>query len=205
MHPCASGDIKIGGYGMPQKKYNKLPSKVFGNIQVPPEHFIIKEFKLILVLLKIFGINVWNDFKKQNSVSQEIRSKRNPPAILKCMIGLFWDGYRMAFTHNLNMLSTYFGLLTCSALFNSFHNLLMMISASLTNEAADRVKGIVECLPYRILTQHRDIKYRLKKNCDRHNRLTIWSIYVLDRSLIITCFGTLLTYGILIGTLGKPA
>ena len=36
-------------------------------------------------------------------------------------------------------------------------------------------------------------------------QFTVWKIYVLDRSFVFTAFGTLLTYGILLATLGNSA
>ncbi|GFR14421.1 hypothetical protein TNCT_471 [Trichonephila clavata] len=80
--------------------------------------------------------------------------------------------------------------------------LLIMASASVTNELASKVKCVMQCLP-RSSIQNPQRKFKFKKDLKQDNSLTLWKVYVMDRSLIITSIGTLLTYGILIGTLGK--
>ncbi|GFS58265.1 uncharacterized protein NPIL_662111 [Nephila pilipes] len=117
------------------------------------------------------------------------------------MIGLFWGGYRIAF--NPNMTREQSLSLIIPLIFYLSVQLLIMVSASITNELANKAKSVMQCLPYRNLTQDLKKKYKFKKDLNQGNCLTLWNIYVMDRSLVITSVGTLLTYGILIGTLGK--
>ncbi|GFU13153.1 uncharacterized protein NPIL_357541 [Nephila pilipes] len=122
-------------------------------------------------------------------------------AVIMSIVGLFWSGYRLAF--NADMTPMYLISLIYYAVFYLTHQLLIMISAAKVNEEADKATAAAQCLPYRISNRHQEIKFTLKGSFVQNNRLTLWNIYVLDRSLIINCFGALLTYGILLGTLGK--
>ncbi|GFQ93323.1 hypothetical protein TNCT_64731 [Trichonephila clavata] len=76
-----------------------------------------------------------------------------------------------------------------------------MISGSMTNEMAKKAKSALQCLKYKIPPDLRETKF--EEVLVKENNLTLWNIYVLDSSLIIASFGTLLTFGILIGTLGE--
>ncbi|GFQ84452.1 uncharacterized protein TNCT_228161 [Trichonephila clavata] len=122
-------------------------------------------------------------------------------AIVFNMAGLFWGGYRIAFYSDMSKM--YFLSLLMPQLSNLSNLLLIMVSASFTNELASKVKCAMQCLPYRNSIQDPQRKFNFKKDLNQENSLTLWKVYVMDRSLIITSIGTLLTYGILIGTLGK--
>ncbi|GFU69049.1 uncharacterized protein TNCV_4457761 [Trichonephila clavipes] len=122
-------------------------------------------------------------------------------AVIFTMTGLFSGGYKMAF--HPNSTEAYFLSLFFSVIFYLSAQLMIMLSASVTNELANKVKCIVKCLPYRNAIQDPKRKFKFKKYLNQDNSLTLWKVYVMDWSLIITSIGTLLTYGILIGTLGK--
>nr|GBN99162.1 hypothetical protein AVEN_109244-1 [Araneus ventricosus] len=75
--------------------------------------------------------------------------------------------------------------------------MLLMISGSITNEEANDTSNFLK------KRYNKDFKIpKLEVDFSQYS-LTIWKIYKLDRSLIISSFGTLLTFGILLGTLGK--
>ncbi|GIY03968.1 uncharacterized protein CEXT_8231 [Caerostris extrusa] len=114
------------------------------------------------------------------------------------LFGLFWNGYRIAFLAELFEYPFY---LICPVIYNLSHHLLLMISASMTNEKAAKAKLIMQCLLRHCHLETRK-KMKYEKNIALESNLTSWKIYVFDRSLIITSFGCLLTYGILLGTLG---
>ncbi|GFT23569.1 uncharacterized protein NPIL_536471 [Nephila pilipes] len=99
----------------------------------------------------------------------------------------------------------HFLFLTSSICFYLSNQLLVMIPAAETNEAASKTANFVQCLPYKFPSLHEEIKFLLKKNIIQDNRLTLWNMYVLDRSLIVTSLGSLLSYGVLIGTLGTES
>ncbi|GIY78241.1 uncharacterized protein CEXT_215061 [Caerostris extrusa] len=120
-------------------------------------------------------------------------------ATLLNLVGLFWTGYRIAFLTN-NLDHTFF--LICPVIYHLSQHLLLLISASMTNEKAAKAKLIIQCM---LLHCHLETPMKIKydKNIALESNLTSWKIYVFDRSLLFTSFGCLLTYGILLGTLGR--
>ncbi|GFR11984.1 uncharacterized protein TNCT_695781 [Trichonephila clavata] len=124
-------------------------------------------------------------------------------AVFFTMTGLFWGGYRIAF--NSGTSKNYLLSLITPLIFYLSVQLLIMVSASVTNELANKVKQAMKCLPFQNANQDPNRIFKFKKDLNHNDSLTLWNIYVMDRSLVITSIGTLLTYGILIGTLGKNA
>ncbi|GFR18100.1 uncharacterized protein TNCT_475471 [Trichonephila clavata] len=120
--------------------------------------------------------------------------------VFMSMIGTFWGGYKLAFCETLT--TEYFFSKFCLMLFNFSIQLLIMLSASFTNELTEEATKQIQCLLCRVPSDKREMKCNLKKDLTRPNTLTLWKIYVMDRSLIISSFATLLTYGILLGSLG---
>ncbi|GFY58272.1 uncharacterized protein TNIN_142861 [Trichonephila inaurata madagascariensis] len=121
--------------------------------------------------------------------------------IVFTMAGLFGGGYRIAF-HDGKSKNNFFSLII-PLLFYLSVQLLIMVLASITNELENKVKCIILCLPCRNFSEDPKRIFKFKKDLNQDNCLTLWKVYVMDRSLVITSIGTLLTYGILIGTLGK--
>ncbi|GFT94641.1 uncharacterized protein NPIL_673481 [Nephila pilipes] len=122
--------------------------------------------------------------------------------IVTTMLELFGFGYKLAFIVKSNRSPLFYfcvfnGLISLPCL------LMIMVSATITNEIAIKVKRVINSLPG-VMPEHcREIKI-LRKGVSRHeNILTMWKICGLDRSLMLSSLGTLLTYGILLGTLGK--
>ncbi|GFY53503.1 uncharacterized protein TNIN_234621 [Trichonephila inaurata madagascariensis] len=124
-----------------------------------------------------------------------------PSAVFMSMIGTFWGGFKLAFSATLT--AEYFCKKFCLIIFDLSTHLLIMLSASFTNELTEEATKQIQCLLCRIPTDKREIKCNLKKDLSQPNSLTLWKIYVMDRSLTISSFATLLTYGILLGTLGN--
>ncbi|GBN17122.1 hypothetical protein AVEN_48786-1 [Araneus ventricosus] len=121
--------------------------------------------------------------------------------VLMSMISLFMTGYEIVF-HNydfpLDLLHS-----CVYAIYALSHLLLIIVPASITNEATEAAKSVAMSLPYEISSNEKELKFESQKCFFQKKFLTLWNIYVLDRSLIFTAIGTLLTYGILLGTLGK--
>ncbi|GIY20453.1 hypothetical protein CDAR_502761 [Caerostris darwini] len=115
------------------------------------------------------------------------------------LFGLFWNGYRISFLTKLFEHPFY---LICPVIYHLSQHLLLMISASRTNEKTAKAKLIMQCLLRHCHLETRK-KMKYEKNIVLESNLTSWKIYVFDRSLLITSFGCLLTYGILLGTLGR--
>ncbi|KAF8788871.1 hypothetical protein HNY73_006865 [Argiope bruennichi] len=79
----------------------------------------------------------------------------------------------------------------------------LMLSAIMTNELANEVGStIVELVNKFRETDDQTSKQEAELNEEDYT-LSLWKIYVMDRRLVVTSIGTLLTYGILLGTLGK--
>ncbi|GBN34031.1 hypothetical protein AVEN_6280-1 [Araneus ventricosus] len=114
------------------------------------------------------------------------------------LIGLFRIGYKIA--SDLNKARDHSLSLLCSAVYNLSILFLIMIPASVVNEKA---RETIRFLRYRIPKTEKDLKFEIEKDLVLERKLTLWNIFVFERSLIIGCLGSLLTYGILLATLGK--
>ncbi|GFV49423.1 uncharacterized protein TNCV_1634971 [Trichonephila clavipes] len=113
--------------------------------------------------------------------------------------GLFWYGYKIAFYTN-----EISGCMLYILSGTSYMILLLqlMISASDLNELGKEIRVLIQCLPQETAESQPKVNF-FKKTLLQDNGLTLWKIYVMNRSLVICTFGTLLTYGIMLGTLGK--
>ncbi|GBM86246.1 hypothetical protein AVEN_51769-1 [Araneus ventricosus] len=113
------------------------------------------------------------------------------------MVGMFRAGYILAFLSSVRLdylPQLLFGIV------GFVHQLLIIISASTANE---KVALTMKSLSCRIPESETDLRFKLRRISGEHKSLSVWKIYVLDRSLVVTSVGTLLTYGMLIGTIGK--
>ncbi|GFY47001.1 uncharacterized protein TNIN_11341 [Trichonephila inaurata madagascariensis] len=120
--------------------------------------------------------------------------------VLSSMTGLFWFSYDMIFAIKKDYLH-YLNSMT-GEMFQSSMFVMVIISASSANTAADVAKEAVMSLPGRIPQYYSELKVILRKDCKQNICLTLWKIYKIDRSLIISALGVLMSYGVLIATLG---
>ncbi|GFS64557.1 uncharacterized protein TNIN_264011 [Trichonephila inaurata madagascariensis] len=112
--------------------------------------------------------------------------------------GLFCYGYKIAFyTNEISGLLYMLSGTSCMILL-----LQLMISGSDLNELGKEVRVLIQCLPQETAENQPKVNF-FKKTLLQDNCLTLWKIYVMNRSLVICTFGTLLSYGIMLGTLGK--
>ncbi|GFR20088.1 uncharacterized protein TNCT_37281 [Trichonephila clavata] len=144
---------------------------------------------------------VYGDISKYMSTMDTKFSFMVFVTVLVNMIGLFWSGYRLAIHSDISRV--YFLSLMTSGIFYLSHQLTIMSSAASTNEMVNKLKHCAQYLPYRFPKHSQEIKSTLKKDFMQDYHLTIWKIYEMNRSLIVASLGTLLTYGILIGNLGR--
>ncbi|GFR13603.1 uncharacterized protein TNCT_498761 [Trichonephila clavata] len=79
---------------------------------------------------------------------------------------------------------------------------MVIISASSANRAIYVAKEAVLSLPGRIPQYYNELKVILRKDCKQNVCLTLWKIYKIDISLIISAVGVLMSYGFLIATFG---
>ncbi|GFT17789.1 uncharacterized protein NPIL_599351 [Nephila pilipes] len=114
---------------------------------------------------------------------------------------MFWRSYRLTSYATIN--NEYLLSIICHVALYLLLMIMIIISASVTNELLSKVKQLMNNMPYRIPHQSGRIKCILRKNWIQDCSLTLWKVYIIDRSLILTSFGTLLTYGMLIGALGN--
>ncbi|GFT34811.1 uncharacterized protein TNCV_3241331 [Trichonephila clavipes] len=120
-------------------------------------------------------------------------------AVIFSTSGLFWYGYKITF--HINDISGYL----ISLLSGTSYMVLilqLMTAGSASNELGKEVKIQMQSFPIESAENQPKMNFR-KKALLPDNNLTLWKIYVMDRSLVVSTFGTVLTYGIMIGTLGK--
>ncbi|GBN85566.1 hypothetical protein AVEN_77220-1 [Araneus ventricosus] len=92
--------------------------------------------------------------------------------------------------------------LSCSGVLYLSFLLFIIIAACIANEGAQEVTHSVRGLPYQF-SDNRDFRSMCKQTLNQACNLTLWKMYSLDRSLVVLSLGTLPTYVILLGTLGK--
>ncbi|GBM01923.1 hypothetical protein AVEN_269536-1 [Araneus ventricosus] len=141
---------------------------------------------------------MYRDTKKIMSSIDENFSFPALAAVLITMTVEFRVGYRLAF--DMNMTHGSFLALLISGMHCLSIQLLVMVPASVTNE---KDKSVAQYLLHRIPRKEKDLRFEFETDFKQKKCLTLWKMYDLNRSLIITSLGSLLTYGILIGTLGK--
>ncbi|GFR11990.1 uncharacterized protein TNCT_695821 [Trichonephila clavata] len=79
---------------------------------------------------------------------------------------------------------------------------MIVLSGSAANEAFSKAKEAVLSLPGKVPQHYKNLKIILRSECKRDIKLTLWKTYTIHRSLFISTIGTLVTYGILVATLG---
>ncbi|GBN73401.1 hypothetical protein AVEN_219675-1 [Araneus ventricosus] len=79
---------------------------------------------------------------------------------------------------------------------------IIILPAASVNNAMKEAKDIITSLPGWFPEHYMDLKLRIRRKFKKTTGLTLWKIYVIDKSLLLSLLGTLVTYGILIGTLG---
>ncbi|GBM00167.1 hypothetical protein AVEN_176407-1 [Araneus ventricosus] len=122
-------------------------------------------------------------------------------AVFVTMMALFWSGYKIAFPTTASHVYFIGWITTAVAGFSV--QMLIMVSASITNGKVKVTRQAVQHIPYQYFAQCTELKNMLKKSFVKEVYLSLWTIYVIDGALIISSLGTLLTYGILFATFGK--
>ncbi|KAF8788870.1 hypothetical protein HNY73_006864 [Argiope bruennichi] len=120
--------------------------------------------------------------------------------VILCMINLFRAGYALAFIVREKDVEFY--ALISSLIFYLLVQMTQMISGIKTNESAHNVRNNIQNL-FKKLCKTTPEMFKLDVDLPPAPTLSLWKMYEFDRSLVIASVGTLLTYGILLGTLGK--
>ncbi|GBN67623.1 hypothetical protein AVEN_158657-1 [Araneus ventricosus] len=116
------------------------------------------------------------------------------------MVKLFWLSYIFAFAvDNLVSLRIF---LAFEILQNFILLLMVLLPAASVNEAAKAARDVVISLPSWYPNNYRPLKLHIRRHFMQELSLTLWKIYRIDKPLVISALGSLLSYGILVGTLG---
>ncbi|GBN87869.1 hypothetical protein AVEN_56161-1 [Araneus ventricosus] len=122
--------------------------------------------------------------------------------VVSSMAGLFRSIYSLIFlqqTHFQFSIPYWF-----SGIYFSIVLLSVIFSASETVQAGKLARELIVSSPGAFPFRYMELKKMVRrKNLKREIVLTLWKTYTIDRSLLFSAFGTLVTYGILIATLGN--
>ncbi|GBN38717.1 hypothetical protein AVEN_66625-1 [Araneus ventricosus] len=121
--------------------------------------------------------------------------------IVSSMAGLFRSIYSLIFLQQTHFefsipywfSGIYFSIVLLSAIF----------SASEAVQAGKLARELIVSLPGFLPLRYTELKKIVRRNFKREIVLTLWKTYTIDRSLLFSALGTLVTYGILIATLGN--
>ncbi|GFY49363.1 uncharacterized protein TNIN_160431 [Trichonephila inaurata madagascariensis] len=121
--------------------------------------------------------------------------------VLCNLAALFWSAYSLVFSIGTDYLISaciFFGVVHYGILL-----LMILLSAAIANEAAMLAQDTAVSVPAWFRQNYRELKMMMRRKFKRKISLTLWKIYVIDKRLLISAFGNLVTYGILLGTLGS--
>ncbi|GIY87349.1 uncharacterized protein CDAR_371871 [Caerostris darwini] len=122
-------------------------------------------------------------------------------SVINILATLFWYGYSFAFVSNDNKV---IGIFYSIGFIQYFVLLLLTLPpAAAANQAAVTAREIVLSLPGWFPKRYSTITLLICRSFMHKTSLTLGNIYRIDKSLLISAIATLITYGILIGTLGS--
>lgn len=122
-------------------------------------------------------------------------------AVLSGMVGLFRTSYALIFFKRAELFQDFY---SCIAGANYLCFLVIVIlTASEAVQSATTAREIALSLPGRIPSRYQELKVLIRKDLRLDVKLTLWKTYAIERSLLISALGSLLTYGILVATLGN--
>ncbi|GFU94372.1 uncharacterized protein TNCV_1731691 [Trichonephila clavipes] len=117
--------------------------------------------------------------------------------VLSSLAGLFYihfgvlifsiDGYVHPLTGE-----TYFFSLVC----------MVILSASAANRAFSTAKEAILSLPAKVPQDYEELKMMVRSECMKDVSLTLWKVYKIEPSLLLSAIGSLVTYGMLLANLG---
>ncbi|GIY31373.1 uncharacterized protein CEXT_12841 [Caerostris extrusa] len=122
-------------------------------------------------------------------------------SVFNILAGLFWYGYSFAFPPNVsNAMEMYvsMGFVQYSVLL-----LITLTPAADANQAAAMARGICSVFASMVSKRHSIINMHVRRKFMHKTALTLWKIYRIEKSLLISAIGSLISYGILLGTLGN--
>ncbi|GFU17293.1 uncharacterized protein NPIL_381271 [Nephila pilipes] len=121
--------------------------------------------------------------------------------VLSSMAGIFRASYVLIFDRKATTMTLIY---YCVALMLYLYVFLSIIlSASAATQKGRVSKELIVSLPGKYPSHYKKLKMILRNNFKSDVALTLWKMYVIERSILISACGTLVTYGILIATLGN--
>ncbi|GFX10007.1 uncharacterized protein TNCV_4101461 [Trichonephila clavipes] len=78
----------------------------------------------------------------------------------------------------------------------------MMMSGADCNRAVSQARDMTISLPGWFPQHYRMLKRFIRQKFKKKYVLTLWKIYAIRESLLMSALGTLVTYGFLVGTMG---
>ncbi|GIY47370.1 uncharacterized protein CDAR_501961 [Caerostris darwini] len=122
-------------------------------------------------------------------------------SVVSILANLFWYGYSFAFPRNADSVT---GIFFVVGFLQYFLLLLITLTpAAAANQAAAITREVVLSLPGWIPEQYSIIEVHVRRKFMHKTALTLWKIYRIDNYLLISAIGSLISYGILFGTLGS--
>ncbi|GFT24751.1 uncharacterized protein NPIL_194601 [Nephila pilipes] len=120
---------------------------------------------------------------------------------LSSMAGIFRVNYALIFAEESYSMTLIYSGISGIMYLNMF--LSITLSASAVTEEGRIARDLIISLPRKFQPHYRELKRILGCNFKREVVPTLWKMYTIEKSILISAFGTLLTYGILIATLGN--
>ncbi|GBL97571.1 hypothetical protein AVEN_163016-1 [Araneus ventricosus] len=163
--------------------------------------FVLKSQSLVGNLENQSILNIYEEATDVMAFADNFLSYYAFIFIMVSMYGLFWFTYIFAISISEDYYSYIF------IVFGMAYHMLVLLSvilpAAAVNEAAEMSKSNILFMKSWIPKFCRDSKIYLRQKLRPKVEMTLWKIYKVDKSFLISLFGTLLTYGMLLGTLGS--
>ncbi|GIY51102.1 uncharacterized protein CDAR_498341 [Caerostris darwini] len=166
--------------------YDKLNSQLRNSV-------VLKEFHRLLVACEVIN-DVVTSLDDHFSYSAFV-------TVLSSMAGIFRASFVLLFEGEKNPMTLIYyaiaGLLYLAVFLST------ILSASAATQEGRIAKELIVSLPGKFPSHYKELKVTLRKHFKREVVLTLWKMYTIERSILISALGTLVTYGILIATLGN--
>ncbi|KAF8796831.1 hypothetical protein HNY73_001167 [Argiope bruennichi] len=166
--------------------------------------FVSRSHSLILQHNIQYLLQIHHEIVETTSLADDFLSYPACITILNGMIGLFSFTYNFILELKVILNSNYLiivGNIT-GILFYSTLLVVIILPGAAVNQAAWISKETAKCLPWRFPRHFMELKKILHQR-STFSGPTLWKIYTIENSLLISAFGTLVTYGLLVGTLGS--
>ncbi|GFT75091.1 uncharacterized protein NPIL_307571 [Nephila pilipes] len=144
-------------------------------------------------------LSIHEDISQVLALANEFLSVPAFNIVLCITSALFAFGYTVAFNPS-DDIETYLTLIS-GILQNIMALILLMIPAAGCNRAANLAQETINSLPGWLPQHRKTLKMCISQRHSKTFPMTLWNIYVIDESLLISAFGTLLTYGFLVGNI----